>query len=318
MIAAPQKLIIDTDPGIDDAMAIHYALAEPQLELVGLTSIFGNVYVDQATRNALCLAEMAGADIPVAEGAAAPLVQPLNPPSHHVHGPEGFGRLPAASPAGQADPRPAWQFISETCRATAGGVTLCPVGPLTNIARLLDYDPGITGFVKRLVIMGGAAWCGGNVSAVAEANIWNDPHAAEAVFAADWQVEMVGLDVTSQIKCTRADFAGLAGAAPEIGSFLAEIADFYIDFYKGRLAEEVCLMHDPAAVLSIVRPDLFDWKEVPIEVVTSGEEVGRTRPQPAASRRPARIAVGVDAAAVRAHFLSITASADRLAATRQG
>ena len=316
MTAEPQKLIIDTDPGIDDAMAIHYALAELQLELVGLTSIFGNVFVDQATRNALCLAEMAGADIPVAEGAAAPLVQPLNPPSHHVHGPEGFGNLPAASPAAQADPRPAWQFISESCRTAKGEITLCPVGPLTNIARLLDYDPDITGFVKKLVIMGGAAWCGGNVSAVAEANIWNDPHAAEAVFAADWQVEMVGLDVTSQIKCERSDFARLAGAAPEIGSFLAEIADFYIDFYHGRLGEEVCLMHDPAAVLSIVRPDFFDWKEVPIEVITSGAEIGRTLPQPEASRRPARIAVGVDAPAVREHFLAITATADQQAAAR--
>ena len=316
MTGTPQKLIIDTDPGIDDAMAIHYALAEPQLELVGLTSIFGNVFVDQATRNALCLIEMAGADIPVAEGAAAPLVQPLNPPSHHVHGPEGFGRLPAASPSSQADPRPAWQFISETCRAAAGEIVLCPVGPLTNIARLLDYDPQITDFVKKLVIMGGAAWCGGNVSAVAEANIWNDPHAADAVFAADWQVEMVGLDVTSQIKCDRSDFARLAGAAPEIGSFLAEIADFYIDFYNNRLEEEVCLMHDPAAVLSIIRPDLFDWKEGPIEVITSGAEIGRTLPQPGSSRRPARIAAGVNAAAVRDHFLTITGNADQTASTR--
>ena len=132
------------------------------------------------------LVEMAGAACPVAEGAAAPLVQPLQPPAYFVHGPEGFGDVPAAAPSQTADPRDAAQFIVETIRAHPGQVTLCPVGPLTNIALALRADPGIVDLVDRVVIMGGAVECDGNVTRWAEANIWNDPHAADEVFAADW------------------------------------------------------------------------------------------------------------------------------------
>lgn len=316
MSQKPVKIIIDTDPGIDDAMAIHYAFAEAGLEVVGLTSIFGNVYVDQATRNALSLVEMAGADCPVAEGAASPLVQPLNSPSHHVHGPEGFGHLPAPAIERSADPRPAWQFISERCREMPGEIVLCPVGPLTNLARLLDYDPDIVNFVKRVVIMGGAAFCAGNVTPVAEANIWNDPHAADAVFAASWPVEMIGLDVTSQIKCDRGDFARLAEQAPARGRFLETAADFYIDFYQSVLGEAICLMHDPAALVAVLHPEFFTFEPVPLQVVTSGADIGRSCPDAGLDRPPVKIATKVDAAAVRDCFFSVTAKADQRAAAR--
>ena len=312
-----EKIIIDTDPGIDDAMAIHLAFADPAVEVLGLTSIFGNVFVEQATRNALLLTEQASYDCFVAEGCQVPQIQPQNPPSHYVHGPEGFGNLPAAQPQAEKDPRPAHIAISETCRAHPGEVVLCPVGPLTNIAALLDYDPEITKFVKKLVIMGGSAYFGGNVTAHAEANIWNDPHAADKVFAADWEIEMIGLDVTSHIKCDLNDFTNLGKASPKIGGFLEEIVGFYIDFYETVVGERVCLMHDPAAVLSITRSDLFEYESVPIEVICEGEEVGRTVPVPEAARRPVKVAVASKIEAVRAAYLGLSARADQQAAIRR-
>ena len=224
------KLIIDTDPGIDDAMAIHYAFAHPDLEVLALTSVFGNVWVEQATRNALILAEQAHYPCCVAEGAGQPLVMAPNDPSHYVHGDEGFGDLPALTPETSADPRPAPVVIAELCRRYPGEIVLAPVGPLTNIARLLEHDPEITRYVKKLVIMGGAVFCPGNVTPVAEANIWNDPHAADRVFAADWPIELIGLDITQNIKCTPDDFQRLAEAAPDIGGFIHQISKFYINF----------------------------------------------------------------------------------------
>ena len=312
-----EKIIIDTDPGIDDAMAIHLAFADPAVEVLGLTTIFGNVFVEQATRNALFLTEQAAYDCFVAEGCQTPLVQPQNPPSHHVHGPEGFGNLPASQPKTAKDSRPAHIAISETCRAYPGEVVLCPVGPLTNIAALLDYDPEIVQFVKKLVIMGGSAYFGGNVTAHAEANIWNDPHAADKVFAADWEIEMIGLDVTSHIKCDLQDFSNLAQASPKIGTFLEETVGFYIDFYETVVGERVCLMHDPAAVLSITRSDLFDYEDVPIEVICEGEEVGRTLPVPSSKRRPVKVAVKVKADDVRTAYLGLSARADQQTALRR-
>ena len=192
------KLIIDTDPGIDDAMAIHYAFAHPDIEVLALTTVFGNVWVEQATRNALVLAEQAHYPCLVAEGAARPITMPANDPSHYVHGDEGFGDLPAMMPKGKADLRPAHEVIADLCRQYPQEIVLAPVGPLTNIARLLDYDPEITSYVKKLVIMGGAVFCNGNVTDYAEANIWNDPHAADQVFAADWPIELIGLDITQK------------------------------------------------------------------------------------------------------------------------
>ena len=231
------KIIIDTDPGIDDAMAIHLAFANARLELLALTSVFGNVFTEQATRNSLALVEQAGSSIPVATGAVRPRTQTPNAPSHYVHGKEGFGALPAPTPKAQPDPREAVHLLSEMCRQQSGEIILCTLGPLTNIAALLDADPDIEGHVKKLVIMGGAVWCPGNVTQAAEANIWNDPHAADRVFAADWDIDLIGLDVTQKVTCVQDDFEGLRQTSPEIGGFLANITSFYIDFYQSLLKD---------------------------------------------------------------------------------
>lgn len=307
-----QKVIIDTDPGIDDAMAIHYACADPRLEVLGLTTVFGNVWVEQATRNALYLAEQAAYPMVVAEGAAKPLVMAPNDPSHYVHGDEGFGDLPAMTPRGTIDPRPAHEYIADTCRAHPGEVVLCPIGPLTNIAKLLDHDPEVAGLVKKVVIMGGAVSVPGNVSDYAEANIWNDPHAADRVFAADWPVEMIGLDITQKIRCRAEDFEGLIATAPEIGRFLHEISGFYINFYHGVVGEYVCLMHDPTAVLSITDSHLITYEDMPLEVITDGEKIGMTMRSSDPSRRPVKVAMAADNDAIIKTFLDICGESDTI------
>jgi inosine-uridine nucleoside N-ribohydrolase len=307
-----QKIIIDTDPGIDDAMAIHLAFADQRLEVLGLTTIFGNVWIEQATRNALFLAEQAAYPVAVAEGAAVPRMMPPNPPSHYVHGVEGFGDMLTITPKTSADPRPAHQYISETCRAYPHEIVLCPVGPLTNIARLLDEDPEITTFVKKLVIMGGAVGVAGNVTPHAEANIWNDPHAADCVFAADWPIELIGLNVTDKIRSTPRNFAHLAEKAPIIGQFINEISAFYIRFYETVTSEAVCLMHDPAAVLSITDPDLFTYEAMPLEVALEGAAIGQTIVSGDLSRRQVMVAVAADCDKIIKTYLDICGECDKM------
>ena len=311
-----QKIIIDTDPGIDDAMAIHLAFAHPHLEVVGLTSIFGNVNCEQATRNAIWLAETAHYHCDVAQGAARPLVQEPNEPSYYVHGDEGFGDLPA--PAIQSAPYEldAADYIIRTCRANPGEITLCPVGPLTNIALALQRDPELVNYVKSVVIMGGAVFVPGNVTDFAEANIWNDPHAADIVFGADWEVVVIGLDVTSQVTCTQDDYQTIADASPQIGQFILDISKFYTRFYQSVLHEEVCVLHDPSAIIAITNPELFDYRHVPIQVVCEGDEIGQTVADGLSSRHPAKVAVGVNVEKVKGLYLSISGACDKVKASR--
>ncbi|MHA1528608.1 MAG: nucleoside hydrolase [Alphaproteobacteria bacterium] len=302
------KLIIDTDPGIDDAMAILYAAAHPKLELIGLTTVFGNVPVATATRNALFLAELAGLAIPVAEGAAAPLARPKPQHPAFIHGVEGFGALPPVRPASRADPRPAARYLTETAAAHPGEVTICAIGPLTNLAAALALDPEFADNVGRVVLMGGAVACPGNTTPEAEANIFCDPHAATAVLGAGWPVTLVGLDVTRQVKCTAGDFAGLARAAPVTGGFLDRAVQLYLTFHRERHGGDGCSMHDPTAVIEITDQGLFETRGAAVEVTLEGEAAGRTR---CATAGPAvRVCMGVDAAAVRARFLEVIGKAD--------
>ncbi len=306
-----QKIIIDTDPGIDDAMAIHMAFADPRLEVLGLTTIFGNVTIDIATRNALVLAEMAQYETVVSKGALVPRRRPLEPPADFVHGGEGFGDVPPITPRGTAIADDAARYLCETCAAHPGEIIICAVGPLTNLAAALDYDPAIADHVKAVVVMGGSAAPHGNVTNVAEANIWNDPDAAECVFAAAWPVTMVGLDVTEKAQCTPADFAMLAEQSPDIGSFLNAATQFYFDFHENKTGNRSCFMHDPSAVLAITDPDYFDFERMALKVICDGDEIGRTLPVDDASRPMVQVAMKVNAAAVRDKFIQLVSSADK-------
>ena len=296
------KIIIDTDPGIDDAMAIFYAAAAEDIELLGLTAIFGNVTVDTATRNALRLVEAAGLDIPVARGAEKPLEMPHIKPSAHVHGDEGFGDIPAATPKGKAIDETAAEFLVRMARAHKGELVLCPIGPLTNIALAIQADPEFASNVDRIVLMGGSYKEGGNITPYAEANIYHDPHAAEVVFASGAKVEMVGLDVTHQILCTKEDFAAMAEAAPKLGGMLQDMSHFYLKFYETVGKFDGCSLHDPAAVIACTHPYLFASEEVGITVVTQGEEIGETRAA-ADARSETSVLMGVEIEAVKSLFM---------------
>jgi inosine-uridine nucleoside N-ribohydrolase len=304
------KLIIDTDPGIDDAMAIFYAAAHPEIELIGLTTVFGNVPLAVATRNALRLAGMTGQRIPVAEGAAQPLVQPLPPHPDFVHGAEGLGDIAPVAPSALPDPRPAAQFLAEATAAHPGEVTICAVGPLTNLAQAMALHPAIIGNVARVVVMGGAVECPGNVNPEAEANIWNDPHAAAAVFAAPWEVTLVGLDITERVNCSPADFAGIARAAPVIGGFVNDAVQFYIRFHRQRHGLDGCHMHDPTAVFAITDPHLFESRTAPVGVTLEGAAAGRTRLAPGRAAPGTRVCMEGDLDAIRQRFLDVVATSD--------
>lgn len=300
------KLIIDTDPGIDDAMAIFHAAASPEIELLGLTTIFGNVTVETATRNALRLTEAAGLDIPVAQGAVKPLELPPITPTARVHGDEGFGNIPAAQPTGQAIAESAASFLVRMAREHKGELVLCPIGPLTNIALAIQMDPEFVTNVARIVVMGGGI-AGGNITPYAEANIYHDPHAADILFASGARVEMVGLDITHQILCTAVDFDVLASAAPKLGGMLKEMSIFYLHFYETVGKFDGCSLHDPAAVIACERPDWFGYDDLPVQVVCEGEEIGRTTVDHDAGRPAIKVGLRVEAAAVKAHFMDTIA-----------
>ncbi len=298
------KVLIDTDPGIDDAMAVFYAALHPEIDLVGMTTVFGNVTTEIATRNAIVLAERVGQNIPVAKGAAVPLVQTPNPVSDFVHGTEGFGTMPPQPIQGRALDEPAHEFICRMIHENPNEIILCPVGPLTNIALALRHDPSIASKVKDIVIMGGGLDCG-NVTEYAEANIWNDPHAADEVFAADWSVTVAGLNVTSQVVCYPSDFEHLEQASPVLGGFLNEAAQFYLDFYATLHEQKRCChMHDPTALIAITDPAYFSVATHALEVIVEGERIGQMKHSENPDRKEHKVLMKVDSEAVKKQFMS--------------
>ncbi|MBY6139573.1 nucleoside hydrolase [Leisingera daeponensis] len=297
------KLIIDTDPGIDDAMAIFYAAAAPDIDLLGLTTIFGNVTTATATRNALRLLEAADLDVPVAAGATAPLVLPPFKPSSHVHGEEGFGDIPAAEPKGKPLEEEAADFLCRMAREHKGELVVCPIGPLTNIALAMQRDPEFIKNVKSIVVMGGSLEEGGNITPQAEANIYHDPHAADLVCQGGGKVVFVGLDVTHRILCLAEDFEVIASKSPELGGMLQEMSYFYLKFYLEVAGKNGCSLHDPAAVIACTNPELFGMRDVPLEVSCEGETSGATLAAPDSGRDPVKVCMTVDAEAVKGLFL---------------
>ncbi|MFT4191989.1 MAG: nucleoside hydrolase [Comamonas sp.] len=301
-------LIIDTDPGVDDALALLVAAYSPDIELIGLTTVFGNVSAEQATRNAGYLVSLMPKPVPVARGAALPLVQQPHPFPTFVHGHNGFGDIALDYPADFAPvDSSAAQFIVDQINARPGEITLVPLGPLTNIALALRLCPEIAGKVKQVVLMGGAVRRGGNVSPAAEANIWNDPHAAQAVFSADWPIVMVGLDVTHQTIMPEQRMQALRAVSPKVGNFVADITAFYANFYRNTAGFDGFSVHDPATVVQILRPELFQTQRGQVEVVTEGIAKGKTLFGPAGFpyaepgwglRENVEVCLGVDGPAV--------------------
>ena len=275
----PQKIIIDTDPGIDDSMAIFFALSSPELEVIGLTTVFGNVHVDLAATNALRLLEIAGrTDIPVARGAANSLVGDYGNPPAFIHGDDGQGNVHLPPPAGTPVAQSAAQFIVEQVMSAPGEITLVPIGPLTNIALALRLEPRIAQNVKQVVLMGGNALVSGNSTPAAEANIHDDPEAADVVFGAGWPITMVGLDVTTKASMTDEQLQSYGRSNNPMAQHLARITPFYMDFSKRVNGVGGLLVHDSTAIAYLLLPDAFTTKSWPVRVETQGMSRGKTWP----------------------------------------
>jgi purine nucleosidase len=279
----PIKIIYDTDPGVDDAMALYFALAHPGLDVVGITTTFGNVTVEQAAANALYLSALAGyAHIPVAKGVAAPLVKPSEAPPDFIHGRDGLGNQPTRHgvTSRALDPRSGAQFIVDMARAHPGEITLVAVGPLGNVCAALRLEPALPQLLREVVVMGGTVAEPGNVSPVAEANIWNDPHAAEQVFAAGFNLTMVGLDVTHRVVTELSLFDAMARhhQHPAIDTLRHAVA-FYADFYTGvhaSIQRKGCFAHDLLAFVYVVAPQLFETERGVVRVALDGIANGQT------------------------------------------
>ena len=286
--ALKHKIIIDTDPGIDDAMAIAYAIAHPDIELLALTTVFGNVRTHEATRNALALLDLWGHGADVAEGESAPISMPANEPSYLVHGRNGFGGVEIPASARTKHALGAVDYIIEASRRHPGEITVCAVGPLTNLARLLERDPEVVSRLKSVIVMGGAVHRKGNVTPMAEANFWNDPDAADMVLAANWPLVMAPLDCTMPVVFTPDFMQALATESPALGTPLAAMAEFYARFYRSHLGIGGCVPHDVMALSWLTVPGAFRLQKGALAVVTNGPAIGQTLFQPGGTRSRAR------------------------------
>lgn len=276
------KVIFDTDPGVDDAMALLFLHRHPEIDLVGITSVFGNASIETTTRNALFLKRAWGIPAPVARGADRTFVasRPHTGWPTFVHGDDGLGNIGVPSDIGiEPDPRPAHRFIIDTLRANPGEVTIVAVGRMTNLANALKEDPGIAGLVRQVVIMGGAFDVPGNVTPAAEANIHGDPEAADFIFLAPWKVVVAGLDVTAKTHMTRGFLDAIAARGGDDVKLLQRVSDFYIRFYA-HAVEDGMLVHDSCACVYVVAPELFNLRQGPVRVVCGGIVDGQTIQKP--------------------------------------
>lgn len=277
------KIILDTDPGIDDAMAIFFAFQNPDIDVLGLTTVYGNVPVTMSAKNALTLCELAGQDIPVTKGVGMPWVGPESGYAHFVHGEDGFGNIDFPASDRQLDPRSSAQFIVDMARQYPGEITLVAIGPLGNLALALRLEPDLPKLVKGVSIMGGAAFVPGNVTPVAEANIWNDAHAAEIVFAADWELNMFGLDVTNAVPFTPDFLDELESKNTKLGGFVKQSSQFYVDFYSQNRDDRVCFFHDAMPLAHLTNPELFTLTRGHVRVATDPLNKGQTAVAPIGS-----------------------------------
>jgi inosine-uridine nucleoside N-ribohydrolase len=267
--AAPLRVIIDTDPGVDDAMAILLALNSPELKVEALTVVPGNVDARQGLENALKLVSLADrCDVLVAGGAQHPLNQKLIT-AQFWHGKNGLAGVELPPSKCKADPRFGPDLIIEMVHKYPHELTLIPVGPLTNIALAVSKDPSIVSLVRDIVIMGGSI-SGGNVNGAAEANIYNDPEAAQIVFNAGWMVTMIGSDVGEQTLLTRKHLAELQSSRGPESDFIAKLADFYLSRAE-KSGYPGAAMYDPLAVGAVIDPTLVTLKEMHVDVETKGE-----------------------------------------------
>jgi purine nucleosidase len=269
----PRAIIIDTDPGQDDAVAILLALASPEdVRVLGITAVAGNVPLPLTARNARIVCELAGhPDVPVFAGCAAPLQRKLVT-AEHVHGKTGLDGPQLPEPTMALQDRHAVDFIIETLRREpAGTVTLCPLGPLTNIATAFLRAPDIIGRVQEIVLMGGAYFEVGNITPTAEFNIYVDPEAADIVFKSGIPLVVMPLDVTHRVLTTRPRIEAFRALGTDPGRMVAEWTDFFERFDMAKYGSDGAPLHDPCVIAYLIRPDLFAGRHINVMVETKGE-----------------------------------------------
>lgn len=267
-----RKIIIDTDPGVDDAVAILLAFQSPEVEVIGLTTIYGNVYTTLSTKNALHLLEVVGReDIPVAEGSHTSIkkVAKLRV-ADFVHGSDGLGNTNIASPKCKAIGKSAAEFLIEKANQYPGEVTVVALGPLTNIALAIELDPFFPQKIAQIVILGGAFSMNGNVNPAAEANIFGDPEAADVVFTSGADSIVVGINVTHQVLMTDEDLEDLASSNSKYGNYICKMIKFYHEYHLE--AYNICgvYLHDPTAMFAAIDPSLMTYVEGVVRVQTDG------------------------------------------------
>ena len=265
-----KKLIIDTDPGVDDAMAIQLALNSPEFEILGLTTVFGNVDIDLTTVNALRLIDLANKPvIPVAKGAAKPLFGEFKGGVPFVHGDDGQGNT--FRPASHLQPIDisAEDFIIQQVLQFPNEVTIATLGPLTNLALALEKNPQIQHLVKEVIIMGGNAFCAGNATPVAEANILCDPEAADMVFGAAWPMTLIGLDVTHKVFLPMETLEEISKGSSPINQHVTASYLFYQDFFRKANKIEGSFIHDSSVIAYLLNQNFFKTISCPIRVETS-------------------------------------------------
>lgn len=287
----PRPLIIDCDPGTDDAVALMLAFASPaELDVVAVTAVAGNAPLPTTAANARRICELCGrADVPVYAGCPRPMLRPLET-AGHVHGPEGLGAADLPPPSRPPEPVHAVPFLVERLMASNGEVTVAALGPLTNLALAIVMEPRAVGRMREVVLMGGAA-DRGNVTPAAEFNIYTDPHAAAVVLGSGVAVTMIGLDVTRATEFTAKRLDPFRRSASAAAQAVARM-------FAGAGAGEAALLHDPCVIAYLLRPGLFATAARDVRVVTAeGPEVGRTivREPPRMSASAVRVVKSIDA-----------------------
>ena len=274
-----KSIILDVDTGIDDALAIAYAAHSPELNILGLTACFGNIPVEEAVRNSQIILEKLGrTDIPVYAGAHESLKRgPRKVYARHVHGEDGLGNMLDRENPIEINEKNAIDFLIEQVKSNPGKITYICVGPLTNLALALQKAPEITNLFEEVIIMGGAVYRGGNITPHAEANIHCDPEAADLVFRSNLPLCLVGLDVTMKTLLSVEELSSWREKDKELGSFLADMTEFYIDFYKkANPGIKGCALHDPLAVGVAIDKSFVTLKQERLWVELEGDQVGKT------------------------------------------
>jgi purine nucleosidase len=265
----PRRIILDCDPGHDDAVAITLAAGSPAIELDAITTVAGNQTLEKTTRNACIMCTLLGlSETPVVAGCARPLVRALRT-APEIHGPSGLDGPEPVEPTVSPSPGHAVDWIVDSLMANPGEITLVATGPLTNVAMALRREPGIVETVREVVIMGGA-YSRGNVTPAAEFNVYVDPEAARAVFEAPWRLTMMGLDLTHQATFGSFEEQRLERTGTTLSRFLVDLMRYYRGAYRSEGGTEDPPVHDPCAVAYVIDPTLFEVTPAHVEVETNG------------------------------------------------